>query len=309
MRHGLKNILAFWRPPKEVLPFTVLFKKFQSILERNNRILELMADMGDKLGGEYVFDGHYIEEISEILGDLVFKLISDFSILNQHKNADLFLAFERIRLLIQEELSGQHILTTGELVLPLSQLGHELAELAGAKMANLGDIDNRLELSTADGFVITTRAFFEFLQRNNLLVKARQAAGLWQAKDDAALKRLADEMQESILATSLPRNLTTQILAQFDALAQRLQRRDIHVAMRSSAWGEDGSSSFAGQYETVLNVSRDQLLDAYRRVVASAYSYEAWHYRLDKGYHENETAMAVGCQVMVQGLEIGRAHV
>ena len=94
MANGLKYLLAFWRPSREVLPFTVLFKKFQSILERNNLILELMADMGDKLGGEYIFDSHYIAEAAEKLGDQVFKLISDYSILNQHKNADLFLAFE-----------------------------------------------------------------------------------------------------------------------------------------------------------------------------------------------------------------------
>src|SRR5512147_2736607 len=100
MYHGLKNLLAFRRTSREALPFTVLFKKFQSILERNNRILELVADMGDKLGGEYVFDRHYIEQATETLGDLVFKLISDFSILNQHRNADLFLAFERIRVAI-----------------------------------------------------------------------------------------------------------------------------------------------------------------------------------------------------------------
>jgi len=308
MHRGLKHLLAFWRPSRETLPFTVLFKKFQSILERNNRILELMADMGDKLGGEYVFDSHYIEEVSETLGDLVFKLISDFSILNQHKNADLFLAFERIRLVIGEELSGQHILTTGEPVIALAQLGHELSELAGAKMANLGDIRNRLELSTPGGFVITTRSFFEFLSHNNLLDKALPAATYWHDQDEEALKQLADKMQQSILNAAMPRRLSARILSAFDALAERRQQHHLRVAMRSSAWGEDGSSSFAGQYQSVLNIGRDQVLDAYRQVVASAYSFEAWHYRLYKGYHENETAMAVGCQMMIKGQVSGVIH-
>jgi pyruvate,water dikinase len=308
MRYSLKHLLAFWRSSPEELPFIVLFKKFQSILERNNRILELMADMGDKLGGEYVFDSRYIEEASETLGDLIFKLISDFSILSQHKNADLFLAFERIRLSTQEELSGRHILTTGELVLPLRQLGHELAELAGAKMANLGDIRNRLELSTPDGFVVTARGFFEFLQHNNLLGKTEQAAVYWRDQDEEALKRLADEMQIRILAAPLPRPLAAKIMAGFDALAERLHQDDLRVAVRSSAWGEDGGSSFAGQYESVLNVGRNQLLDSYRRVVASAYSFEAWHYRLHRGFHENETAMAVGCQAMAAGVVSGVIH-
>ena len=37
--------------------FASLFRAFQKILELNNKVLELMADMGDKLGGDYVFDG------------------------------------------------------------------------------------------------------------------------------------------------------------------------------------------------------------------------------------------------------------
>jgi len=304
----LKNLLAFRRPARRVLPFSVLFKKFQSILERNNQILELIADMGDKLGGEYVFDRHYIEVATEKIQDQVFKLISDLSILNQHKNTELFLACEHILQEVQKELSGKHILNTGKFVIPLSELGHELKEQAGYKMANLGDIYNRLALSTPDGFVITSRTFLEFMQRNDLLQKAELAMGLWQTRDLAALKLLADEMQKGISAASLPRSLASQILAEFDRLSERMKKRDITVALRSSASGEDGASSFAGQYESVLNVSRDQILDSYRRVVASAYSYKAWQYRLDRGYHEHETTMAVGCQVMVEGRASGVLH-
>ncbi|MGE4559431.1 MAG: PEP/pyruvate-binding domain-containing protein, partial [Desulfobulbus sp.] len=307
MAHTLKNILAFWRPSREVLPFTVLFKKFQSILERNNLILELMADMGDKLGGEYIFDGHYIAEAAEKLGDQVFKLISDYSILNQHKNADLFLAFERIRYAIQEEVAGHHVFTVGDPAMDLSAIGHEHNELAGAKMTTLGDVRNRLELTVPDGFVITTRTFFEFFQRNHLFDKTGMAASLWQEENLEGLEQLAQEVQQRILKAAVPRRLSQEILSRYDALAKR-QHQQLKVALRSSAWGEDGSISFAGQYRSLLNVTREGLIDAYRQVVASAYDVEAWLYRLVKGFHENETAMAVGCQVMVKGLVSGVIH-
>lgn len=308
MASGLMRRLAFWRPQRDVLPFTVLFKKFQSILERNNLILELMADMGDKLGGEYVFDSHYLVEVSEKLGDHVFKLISDYSILNQHQNADLFLAFERIRFAIQEELAGHRILTAGEPILDMAAIGHEQSELVGAKMATLGDIRNRLELAAPDGFVITTRTFFDFFQRNNLFARTEAAEQYWRDQDLDALRRLAEEMQQRILAAIMPRRLGQRILAAFDDLARRQGQRRLLVALRSSAWGEDGGSSFAGQYQSVLNVGRDQLIDAYRRVVASAYSFETWQYRLSKGFHESETAMAVGCQVVIEGPASGVLH-
>ncbi|TKB28532.1 pyruvate, water dikinase [Desulfopila sp. IMCC35006] len=308
MYNVIKKLLTFPRRRKEVLPFTVLFKKFQDILENNNLILELMADMGDKLGGEYVFDRRYIEEAAEKVGDHVFKLISGLSILTQRKNVELFVAFERIRQAIQGELSGRHFLPSGNLVLPLGELSSEMSEQVGDKMAKLGDIHNRLALTTPDGFVITTQAFFEFMKQKGLLEKAEQAALHWDAGDDAAFEQVADAMQKSILSTPVPRHLSAQIFAQFDALAERMQRSQLALSIRSSGWGEGEDTSFAGQYASLLNASPDQLIDGYRQVVASAYSFKAWSYRLNKGYQEHETAMAVGCQVMVESAVSGVLH-
>ncbi|MBM9616669.1 hypothetical protein JWJ90_20595 [Desulfobulbus rhabdoformis] len=308
MLKSLQQILAFWRPSREALPFTVLFKKFQSILERNNQILELMADMGDKLGGEYIFDGHYIAEAAEKIGDQVFKLISDYSILNQHKNADLFLAFERIRYAIGEELAGHPVITRGARVMEIADIDYEQSELAGAKMTTLGAIRNRLELTVPDGFVITTRVFFEIFQRNHLFDHTDKAVELFQNDELAALEELAHEVQERILAATVPRRIVQTLYSAYDVFAKRSGKRQPRVAMRSSAWGEDGSISFAGQYRSLLNVSREELIESYLQVVASAYDVEAWLYRLVKGFHENETAMAVGCQAMVEGSVSGVIH-
>ena len=41
-----------------------IFKKkylaFQQLLEKNNFVLNIMADMGEKLSGEYLFDAQYV---------------------------------------------------------------------------------------------------------------------------------------------------------------------------------------------------------------------------------------------------------
>ena len=102
---GLKELFCFWHPARPAIPFAVLFNKFKSILERNNRILELMADMGDKLGGEYIFDRQYITDACERVSDLVFKLVSDLNILTESDSVELFISFERIQHEIQEELA------------------------------------------------------------------------------------------------------------------------------------------------------------------------------------------------------------
>ncbi len=134
---GLKQFFRFGSP-QPTLPFSVLFKKFRSVLERNNSILELMADMGDKLGGDYVFDRQYVVDISEKVSDLVFKLISDLCVMNQCENVDLFIAFERIQYEIQEELSGRRAFPLTRPAILLDELNSDLDDEAGNKFANLG---------------------------------------------------------------------------------------------------------------------------------------------------------------------------
>ena len=308
MRDVIKNIFAFWRPPSRQLPFAVLFKKFQSILERNNRILELMADMGDKLGGEYVFDRRFIEQATEQLGDHVFKLISDLSVLAQRKNVELFTAFERIQHLLWQELAGRSPVTGSSYVLNLEGLGYDLTEQAGAKMGHIGDLRNRLGLSAPDGFVITTRAFFDFMNQNGLLKRAVDGIGAWDGHDEKALTDLAEDMRRRILDAPLPRGLARQVSAEAERLIGGRTGSNALLAVRSSAWHEDGESSFAGQYSSVLDVSADGIMDAYREVLASAYAATAWRYRILRGYREHEVGMAVGCQFMIRGAVSGVLH-
>ncbi|MGB5232308.1 MAG: PEP/pyruvate-binding domain-containing protein [Desulfoprunum sp.] len=305
MRHALSKRFAFWR--RRRLPFAVLFKKFQTILERNNQILELMADMGDKLGGEYVFDRHYIEHSVQELEDLVFKLVSDFSLLNRKRNTELLIAFEQIRQAINGDLAGRPVQTASTpRIVPLSAIGLELTDEVGAKMATLGELHNRLGLTVPDGFTITTGAFAEFLATTGLSARHAEAVRYWRDGDDQALRRLAEESHRRLLSAPLPRDLSALLLTAFRDLAKRRDDQgDLKVALRSSATGEDGTSSFAGQYATVLNVAEGRFLEAYRQVVASAFTYPAWRYRLARGYQDYEMAMAVGCQCMVAGTTSG----
>jgi pyruvate,water dikinase len=101
-----------------------------------------------------------------------------------------------------------------------------------------------------------------------------------------------------IRAAPVAERLASEILAAYDRLAARRDAPPL-VAVRSSAVGEDGSVSFAGQFATVLGVSRDGLLEAYRQVVASLYSPEAVSYRAMHGLGGDSAAMAVGILEMV----------
>ncbi len=302
---GLKNVLDAWRARKHQVPFTVLFKKFKSILERNNLVLELMADMGDKLGGEYVFDRQYILDSCDRLLDQVFKLVSDLAVLSQRKNVDLFLAAERIQHQIREELAGRRSLGRTDPVLALADVTNDLGDECGNKMANLGDIRNTLGLATPEGFVITAGAYLAAVGKGGLRQRIAKALAGLAPGDEAALALVSSDLRREIAGLSLPRAMSRAVSA---AARELSGRTGALLAVRSSAWDEDCLSSFAGMYETRLGVRPEGVLDAYREVLASLFSEDAVRYRLHRGLAGEEPAMAVGVVALVDAVASGALY-
>ena len=72
------------------------------------------------------------------------------------------------------------------------------------------------------------------------------------------------------------------------------------AALRSSAIAEDGVQSFAGQYRSLLGVTRNDLIPAFKVVVASLFSPRALTYRASHGYALDATGMGRCCVEMVR---------
>ena len=49
------------------LPFKDLFVRFHQVLEENTKAMEIITEMEDKLGGEYVFDRKFLGDTSQCL--------------------------------------------------------------------------------------------------------------------------------------------------------------------------------------------------------------------------------------------------
>ncbi|MBS1911486.1 MAG: PEP/pyruvate-binding domain-containing protein [Bacteroidetes bacterium] len=83
-------------------------------------------------------------------------------------------------------------------------------------------------------------------------------------------------------------------------LAKRAGCDDPRVAVRSSAADEDGLGlSFAGQYETLLNIGAGQLVQAVERCIASGQSERVGAYRQQHGRTDLPVRMAVLVQHLV----------
>jgi len=92
----------------------------------------------------------------------------------------------------------------------------------------------------------------------------------------------------------LPVGVKELILKAFDDLGSE------RVAVRSSAIGEDSfGASWAGQLDTYLNTSRENLIETIRKCWKSIYSERALSYAAQKNVDKNDLAIGVVIQKMV----------
>jgi pyruvate,water dikinase len=285
-----------WRK-KDDLDLPSLFRKFRELLDYNNRALELMADMGEKLSGDYLFDRHYLESLANELEQAVYRVIYDLNLMVPRKYSGLFQAFEQAKASVQAELDFSFTIPRGESVYSLSSLHKEMSDLVGEKMATLGEIRNRLGLAVPEGFVVSTPAYKRFVEYNQLQpgIDSLLEAGL--NPDPRVLEARSKELGERILESTLPPEVDKAIRR---ALSQAsADGRKTGWAVRSSAVGEDTQSSYAGQYRTLLNLQPSQFAEGYKTVVASLFSPQVITYRQKKRLQQKEMAMAVGFNRMI----------
>jgi phosphohistidine swiveling domain-containing protein len=157
-------------------------------------------------------------------------------------------------------------------ILSLADISPHNVECVGVKAAHLGEMA-RAGFPVPDGFVLTTGAFDRFLK---------------------ALAPGPDISPEAVIAATLPTAVAEALLAAADALG------DVSLAVRSSGTTEDlPGASFAGQYETVLDVRGEEaLVAAVQRVFASAFGHRVTFYHAAQGQHARGR-MAVLVQRMV----------
>jgi pyruvate, water dikinase len=280
------------------VPFTVLFSVFQKILQYNNQVLELMAEMGTKLGGAYIFDRQYIRSTCHHIADLVYKLIYNLNTLAPKKYLKLYDALGAITSDLEEELAGRPVIPQTEYTMPYRLITDDFTDVVGAKNANLAEIKNLLGLKTPEGFGITTQAFKAFMEHNRLQEKMDALNAAWQ-KEDASKNQAAEEIRRLILEGTVPQQLQKEIYSSLDILYQGLNPEEILLALRSSATSEDTEHTFAGQYLSLLNESRENILQAYKSILASLYSDSVMEYRRQKELMDYQDSMAVACQLMV----------
>jgi len=287
------------------LDFQARYHHFKLLLNANNQALEIMADIDDALKGARPFGMTYVRAMSTRVSAQVFQIIKQMTELAPDRYLGLDLAFKEIQQQISPYLAANSLGREGPMVMPLEAADGRHVDQVGAKMANLGEMTNQIHIKVPNGFVVTANGYRHFLDHNDLQPEIERRVQAAEAERLDALYELSASLQQLIIRSEVPPDLKEAIEEQYRRL-ETIEGKGVNVALRSSALGEDqGETSFAGQYRSELNVSEDNLLHAYKEVIASKYGVTAMMYRLSRGIPHEEAAMPVGCLAMVPALSGG----
>lgn len=279
-------------PPPVLLERYLQYKR---LLAANSAILTTVTDFQVKMDEGFLFDMHYVRQACASLGQEVETMVTALNVMAEDRYAGLELARRRVAHQVSEALAGVKLAPV-----PLAQPLVEVREgfFCGGKAEKVGEL-SRLGLAVPRGFAVSAYAQKLFFESGNLEEFIRQAISRSHIRDLGSLREAGEAIREKILATPLPPELSQAMAHQL--AAQGASR----VAVRSSALQEDSVFSFAGQFESVLNVPRDQVEQRYKEVIASQFTPRALYYCHTSGFSYQELAMGVLVMEMVPARTAG----
>lgn len=167
--------------------------------------------------------------------------------------------------------------------------------MVGGKGASLGKMV-KADFPVPPGFAITTDGYAEFIRANKLDEVVNNALKDIDYANLDQVEKQTGKIREAIIKGSIPVSLSGEIVKAYSKLGDKP-----YVAVRSSGTAEDlVGASFAGQYETFLDVcGEESLLESIRKCWASMWTSRVTTYRHNNGLEKAATGIAVVVQMMV----------
>jgi len=193
-----------------------------------------------------------------------------------------------------------------EFILWFEELSKEDIPIVGGKCANLGEVIAKTGIPVPKGFAITADAYRYFIQDN---AASKKIEALLKDIDVSDIKRLEDisrRLRRYIEGLPIPEKIEKDIIDSYNRLSKLSGKKDLKVAVRSSATAEDlPGSSFAGQQDTYLNISKENLIDSIKRCWSSLFTPRAIVYRKEKGFSHLDVLISVAVQELINSQKSG----
>jgi len=283
--------------------FRFRYETLRAVINRNGEALRIMSDLETDL--------NYMRHYDERIKIPVRRLMTEVLLMAQELNllaADRYSVLHEIVFRLREETerlfargpeSGTH-----PVALVMGGDTDPDPGLVGGKAAGLWRLSKCFGESVPPGFVITTEGYRLMLEQGDLARRIRiLMTDLDVTSDPDRFSSITATIRRWIREAPVPGKIENEIREHAVRIASGAS--DTLWAVRSSAVCEDGSHSFAGQFESVLQVETDDLVKAYKEVVASRFADRAVSYRLNVGCREVDASMAVLFMPMVDAVAAG----
>jgi len=290
---------------------TALIRRYDAylqVLRANADVLELLSELEEVAARGVSCGRRRFRAMVTRLGVQVYAMARMLRTLGGSRYDALFPAIEAIRGRLEQALAeptgrGRE----GPWLIPLGQLAGIGDDEVGGKTANLGRLVATGTVDVPEGFAVSVEAFRSFLWHNGLEETIRLLSDTLDADEPLHLVETAERLQEEVRRGSLPGGLEEALLAAASALLEG-RGQEATLAVRSSASGEDGELSFAGQYTSVLGVPAGRVVEAYRTVLADFFNPRALMMRLRRGHGPLELGMGALVMRMVDARAAGVAY-
>ena len=194
-------------------------------------------------------------------------------------------------------MSTAHVLPLADSQATLDRVGGK-----GASLARLV----RAGLPVPDGFHVTTAAYRQFVDENDLQARIAQALERVDVTRPATLEVAFQDIKGHFAQATISPAIADAVVQAYagltgqDSVILSVVERPA-VAVRSSATVEDlPEASFAGQQETYLNVrGASGVLEAVKKCWASLWTARAIGYRARQGIDQDAVSLAVVVQLLV----------
>ncbi len=274
-------------------PGTILREKyeaFKQLLRYDARCHEQMAEFQALLHGNRREGLCRMRKRFSLFSDQVYGMVTSLETMAPGEYVSLKAYHKKFDFYVRFLLAPPAVDSGPPFVLPFDEIRPENKN-TGNKAKNLALLKTELQLPVPPGFAVTTNAFHYLIEYNNLRPLLDDLLSELNIESSHSINWISGQLMERIRNAEVPPDIEKAILTSY----QELERDGgtVMTAVRSSAISEDGEYSFAGQYTTLLGVTRERVISAYREVLASKYSPEALFYRISHGLSDEETAMSV----------------
>ncbi|MBC8456756.1 MAG: hypothetical protein H8D67_02015, partial [Deltaproteobacteria bacterium] len=195
--------------------FKERYHQFKLLLNANNKALEIMTEMEEAFKGTVPFGMTFVRSNCTTISINVLQIVKHLNELAPGKYEALYTRFNEIQEEINPFIFPKSTPKENPLVMPLHEVDKDLADQVGSKIANLGEIKNRIRIKVPNGFVVTAEGYHRFIEYNDLQSEIDRLIQATNIERLDQLYSLSASIQQLIIRAHLPQNLEQAILEHY----------------------------------------------------------------------------------------------